>query len=113
MQQHVNLEIMNFVEREILPRYNAFGHSHGMVHVQRVIRNALALVPATGADIDMVYVIAAYHDLGMEAAGHPSYHWRQDSCCRCAPAPLVLGRADTGHEGGGGGPSRLGLPRSS
>ncbi len=66
MQQHVNLEIMNFVEREILPRYNAFGHSHGMVHVQRVIRNALALVPATGADIDMVYVIAAYHDLGME-----------------------------------------------
>lgn len=66
MQQHVNLEIMNFVEREILPRYNAFGHSHGMVHVLRVIRNALALVPATGADIDMVYVIAAYHDLGME-----------------------------------------------
>lgn len=66
MQQHVNLEIMNFVERDILPRYNAFGHSHGLVHVQRVIRNALALVPATGADIDMVYVIAAYHDLGME-----------------------------------------------
>ena len=66
MQQHVNLEIMNFVERDILPRYNAFGHSHGIVHVQRVIRNALALVPATGADIDMVYVIAAYHDLGME-----------------------------------------------
>lgn len=66
MQQHVNLEIMNFVEREILPRYNAFGHSHGIGHVQRVIKNALALVPATGADINMVYVIAAYHDLGME-----------------------------------------------
>lgn len=57
---------MNFVEREILPRYNAFGHSHGIGHVQRVIKNALALVPATGADINMVYVIAAYHDLGME-----------------------------------------------
>lgn len=66
MQQHVNLEIMNFVEREILPRYTQFGNSHGLMHVQRVVRNALNLVPATGADIDMVYVIAAYHDLGME-----------------------------------------------
>ena len=66
MQQHVNLEIMGFVEREILPRYNQFGHSHGMVHVQRVIKNALELVASTGADINMVYVIAAYHDLGME-----------------------------------------------
>ncbi len=66
MQRHVNLEIMNFVEREILPRYTRFGNSHGLAHVQRVVRNALELVPATGADIDMVYVIAAYHDLGME-----------------------------------------------
>ena len=66
MQQHVNLEIMGFVEREILPRYNQFGHSHGMAHVQRVIKNALELVASTGADINMVYVIAAYHDLGME-----------------------------------------------
>ena len=57
---------MGFVEREILPRYNQFGHSHGMVHVQRVIKNALELVASTGADINMVYVIAAYHDLGME-----------------------------------------------
>ncbi len=66
MQRHVNLEIMNFVEREILPRYNAFGRSHGLIHVQRVIANALELVPTTGADINMAYVIAAYHDLGME-----------------------------------------------
>lgn len=66
MQKHVNLEIMNFVEREILPRYNAFGQSHGLRHVQRVIRNSLDLVSTTGADTNMVYVIAAYHDLGME-----------------------------------------------
>lgn len=65
MKQQVNLEIMEFVETQILPRYNAFGESHGLRHVTRVIRNALKLVPVTGADIDMVYVIAAYHDLGM------------------------------------------------
>ena len=57
---------MSFVEREILPRYNAFGKSHGLQHVQHVIKNSLELVPITGADINMVYVIAAYHDLGME-----------------------------------------------
>lgn len=57
---------MEFVERQILPRYNAFGESHGLRHVTRVIRNSLRLADVTGADIDMVYVIAAYHDLGME-----------------------------------------------
>ena len=65
MKQQVSLDLMSFVEREILPRYNAFGPSHGLSHVQRVIANALELVDATGADINMVYAIAAYHDLGM------------------------------------------------
>lgn len=66
MKQQVSLEIMEFVERQILPRYNAFGESHGLRHVTRVIKNSLRLAHVTGADIDMVYVIAAYHDLGME-----------------------------------------------
>lgn len=66
MKQQVSLEIMEFVERQILPRYNAFGESHGLRHVSRVIKNSLRLADVTGADIDMVYVIAAYHDLGME-----------------------------------------------
>lgn len=66
MKQQVSLEIMEFVERQILPRYNAFGESHGLRHVTRVIKNSFRLADVTGADIDMVYVIAAYHDLGME-----------------------------------------------
>lgn len=65
MQQQVCLDIMEFVEKQILPKYNAFGESHGLRHVSRVIKNALQLAQVTGADIDMVYVIAAYHDLGM------------------------------------------------
>ena len=36
-----------------------------MEHVTRVIRHSLELVKITGADINMVYTIAAYHDLGM------------------------------------------------
>ena len=57
---------MEFVERQILPRYVAFGESHGLRHVNRVIKNSIHLAQVTGADIDMAYVIAAYHDLGME-----------------------------------------------
>lgn len=56
---------MEFVETQILPRYTAFGSSHGLRHVNRVIKNSLQLARVTGADINMVYVVAAYHDLGM------------------------------------------------
>src|SRR3712207_4017028 len=66
MQEQVNLDLMEFVEKNILPRYNAFGRSHGMEHVTRVIRNSLILARQAGADINMAYTIAAYHDLGME-----------------------------------------------
>ena len=49
MKQQVNLDIMAFVEQQILPRYNAFGRSHGLGHVQRVIKNSLQLAAMTGA----------------------------------------------------------------
>ena len=60
-----SLDLVEFVETDILPKYVAFDRAHNLEHVTRVIRNALDLVRKTGADINMVYVIAAYHDLGM------------------------------------------------
>ena len=66
MKINVSLDIMNFVEQQILPRYCAFGRSHGLAHVQKVIKNSLERADMLGADANMVYVIAAYHDLGME-----------------------------------------------
>ena len=62
----VNLEIMQYIEQEILPRYNAFDSAHRIPHVIEVIRSSLKLAKKIGADEDMAYVIAAYHDLGME-----------------------------------------------
>lgn len=61
----VNLDLMSFIETSILPKYNAFGRSHGLGHVQRVIANSLVLSRKLGTDANMVYVVAAYHDLGM------------------------------------------------
>ena len=60
-----SLDLMEFVEKNILPQYAAFDKAHNMEHVTRVIRRSLELARHTGADINMVYAIAAYHDLGM------------------------------------------------
>ena len=60
-----SLDLVEFVETKILPKYANFDKAHNMEHVTRVIRNSMALARTTGADVNMVYVIAAYHDLGM------------------------------------------------
>lgn len=65
IQNVPSLDLVEFIETKILPQYAAFDAAHNMEHVTRVIRNSLELVKMTGADINMVYVIAAYHDLGM------------------------------------------------
>lgn len=63
---HVNLGLMEFVEQNILPRYATFDRAHNLNHVNRVISSSLVLARKTGADINMAYAIAAYHDLGLE-----------------------------------------------
>ena len=67
-----SLDLVEFIETQILPKYAEFDRAHNMEHVTRVIRSSLDLVKITGADINMVYTIAAYHDLGM--AGHRADH---------------------------------------
>ena len=60
-----SLDLVEFVETQILPRYAEFDKAHNLSHVTRVIRNSIALARQTGADMNMVYVVAAYHDLGL------------------------------------------------
>ena len=60
-----SLDLVEFVETKILPQYQQFDRAHNMEHVTRVIRSSLRLAEQTGADVDMVYTIAAYHDLGL------------------------------------------------
>lgn len=60
-----SLDLVEFIETNVLPRYTEFDKAHNLSHVTRVIKRSLDLVRATGADINMVYAIAAYHDIGM------------------------------------------------
>ena len=59
MNNNPSLDLVEFVETNILPQYAQFDRAHNLEHVTRVIRNAMDLVRLTGADINMVYVIAA------------------------------------------------------
>jgi len=65
MKNTPSLDLVEFIETQILPKYAHFDKAHNMEHVTRVIRRSMELVRMTGTDINMVYTIAAYHDLGM------------------------------------------------
>lgn len=65
MTQNPSLDLVEFVETQILPQYAQFDKGHNMEHATRVIRRSLDLARRIGADMDMAYVVAAYHDLGL------------------------------------------------
>lgn len=65
LKNTASLDLVEFIETQILPQYAQFDKAHNLEHVTRVIRRSLELVHTTGADINMVYTIAAYHDIGM------------------------------------------------
>ena len=78
-------DIVQYIEQEILPQYENFDMAHRGGHVRAVIQRALELVPYYPVDENMVYVAAAYHDLGL-AYGRELHHLysgrrlRQDQC---------------------------------
>lgn len=58
-------ELQSFIEEEIIPQYAAFDKAHQEDHVRQVIEQSLSLTPHYEVNADMVYAIAAYHDLGL------------------------------------------------
>lgn len=69
----VNPELKEYVEREILPRYEHFDAAHRTDHVRTVIGQSMALARSYKVNPDMVYAIAAYHDTGL-AFGRERHH---------------------------------------
>ena len=65
MDNSVSLDLMEFIEKNILPRYSEFDKAHNMEHVTRVVRRSLEIARKLGADLNMAYTVAAYHDLGL------------------------------------------------
>ena len=60
----MNNELVQYIENEIFPLYNKNEEGHGINHIKTVIKRSLKLAKDYDADLDMVYTIASYHDLG-------------------------------------------------
>ena len=60
------MTLHEYIEQQILPRYAAFDKGHQQDHAESVINESLVLAKEHGADLDMAYTIAAFHDLGLE-----------------------------------------------
>lgn len=69
----MNEELREYVEGEIIPRYDSFDKGHRRGHVETVIAQALALAKHYDVDPDMVYAAAAYHDTGL-CEGRETHH---------------------------------------
>ena len=66
-------EIQDYVEAHIIPLYDRFDKAHQRDHVQMVISQSMAMASQMDVDADMVYVIAAYHDIGL-CEGREHHH---------------------------------------
>ena len=69
----VSEELIRYVEREILPRYDAFDRAHRRDHAATVIAASLRLARHYEVKPDAVYAVAAYHDTGL-CEGRERHH---------------------------------------
>ena len=69
----INAELKKYVEENIIPQYDSFDKAHQRDHVLMVIQQSLELAEKLGADADMAYAIAAYHDTGL-CEGREHHH---------------------------------------
>ena len=60
----LNPTLQSYIETNIFPRYQKY-YSHGMIHINHIIQTALELAAYYHLNPNMAYVIAAYHDLGL------------------------------------------------
>ena len=72
-EHNVTQSIHDYVEERIIPLYDNFDKAHRRDHVRMVISQSMDLAAQMEVDVDMVYVIAAYHDIGL-CEGREHHH---------------------------------------
>lgn len=61
----MNKGLIEYIEKEIIPRYDHFDKAHRRDHVQTVIAQGLELASHYEVDPTIIYTAAAYHDTGL------------------------------------------------
>lgn len=60
----LNQELIEYIETQVFSQYSKNEEGHGINHIKTVIERSLKFAKDYDVDINMVYTIAAYHDLG-------------------------------------------------
>ena len=62
----INVSLKNYIEQSLLPQYSKNEKAHNLEHIQYVIRRSFELAKQNNLNINenIVYVVAAYHDIG-------------------------------------------------
>lgn len=61
----IDHSLRKYIEEEIIPLYDSFDRAHRRDHVETVIEQSLLLASNYNVDINMVYAVAAFHDVGL------------------------------------------------
>jgi len=72
---NINPKIVNYIEKNIIPQYDAFDGGHDRQHAYAVIKIGLEIASSDelkdyNIDKDMVYVVCACHDIGLKYGRH-------------------------------------------
>ncbi len=62
-----------YLHESIIPIYQSFDPAHQIDHVLKVIDNSLKIAADYDVNLDMVYVVACYHDIGIKF-GRDNHH---------------------------------------
>jgi len=60
----MNRQLVDYIEKNILPLYTRNDWAHRLWHIREVVERSLKLAKDYSVDMDMVYAIATFHDLG-------------------------------------------------
>lgn len=71
--EDVEATLKSYIEEQILPSYKDYEASHNVEHIETVIANSFDLIKDLDVDVNMVYVVAAYHDIGI-CYGRSDHH---------------------------------------
>lgn len=79
--KNVNSDLKQYIEKEIFPQYKSNDKGHQIEHIKEVIRRSFALNDTLklknekneSLDSNLIYTIAAYHDLG-KYEDHKTHH---------------------------------------
>jgi uncharacterized protein len=64
LNKELNEKLVEYIEKKIFPLYDRNEFAHGINHIKTVIRRSLELADGYDVDFNIVYTVAAYHDLG-------------------------------------------------